>query len=204
MSCEIKGIVQPYPQYETFTKKDGTTDYKQNILIETFGQYPKLVAITIMGGEKINDIMAKNPAGSSVNVFFDPQSREYQGKYYTNLTVWKVEPGAATAQAMPVQAAAAQQWTVGQIVNGHQLHGDGVWRPVQAAPVQAAPVQNTFPAPTAQQPFPNPIPASQQYAAPAPVQQAAPQYAAPAPGAPVAANPAQQGFFNPDPNDLPF
>jgi len=104
----VKGIVKPYPQYEQYTKKDGTVDYKQTMLVETYGQYPKLVAMTVMGTEKITDILQKWVPGSAVDVHVNAESREYQGKYYTNLNVWKVEAGSQTSNGgggYPAQAA---------------------------------------------------------------------------------------------------
>lgn len=117
----IKGVVKPFPQYETYTKKDGATDYKQTMLVETYGQYPKLVAMTIMGSEKITDILQKWAVGSAVDVHVNAESREYQGKYYTNLNVWKVESGSQTVAAgQPVGGGTAQAAPMGAPVFGGQ------------------------------------------------------------------------------------
>jgi hypothetical protein len=152
----IKGVVKPFPQYETYTKKDGATDYKQTMLVETYGQYPKLVAMTIMGSEKITDILQKWAVGSAVDVHVNAESREYQGKYYTNLNVWKVENGSQTVAAgqgvaagVPAQAAPmGGPVFVGQPVSGGYL-------PQMAN----APAQVGFPMPVVpQSPFNQPQP----------------------------------------------
>jgi hypothetical protein len=133
----IKGVVKPFPQYETYTKKDGATDYKQTMLVETYGQYPKLVAMTIMGSEKITDILQKWAVGSAVDVHVNAESREYQGKYYTNLNVWKVESGSQTVAAgqgvnagVPAQAAPMGGQPMGGGYAPQMGSGSGVPMPV--------------------------------------------------------------------------
>ncbi|MCF8428745.1 MAG: DUF3127 domain-containing protein [Bacteroidia bacterium] len=62
---------------------------KQEFLIETGDQYPKKVMFSLMGA-KIDQNQVKE--GQEVVVSFDAESREYNGKYYTNLNAWKVTP----------------------------------------------------------------------------------------------------------------
>ena len=140
----VKGIVKPYPQYEQYTKKDGATDYKQTMLVETYGQYPKLVAMTVMGSEKITDILQKWVPGSAVDVHVNAESREYNGKYYTNLNVWKVESGSQTVQGV-----------ANGVQGGYPAQAAPMNSP-QNAPAQSA--QNGFPMPTVpQSPFNQPM-----------------------------------------------
>lgn len=69
---------------------------KQEFVIETGDQYPKKVLFSLMG-TKID----QNPVvlGQEVVVSFDAESREYNGKYYTNLNAWKI----SAAGSAPVQ-----------------------------------------------------------------------------------------------------
>lgn len=60
--------------------------------METDGQYPKKVCISIWG-DKINTSQLQ--VGKSLNISFDVESREYNGRWYTDVKAWKVE--AATA-----------------------------------------------------------------------------------------------------------
>jgi hypothetical protein len=66
---------------------------KQEFLIETGDQYPKKVMFGLMG-TKID----QNPysIGQEVVVSFDAESREYNGRYFTNLNAWKVTPASAS------------------------------------------------------------------------------------------------------------
>src|SRR5687768_13083501 len=68
---------------------------KQEIILETEGTYPKKVCIAIWG-DKINESLLK--VGSMLTVQFDVESREYNGKWYTDVKAWKVE-GASAGQA---------------------------------------------------------------------------------------------------------
>lgn len=65
--------------------------------METEGQYPKKVCVSIWG-DKINEANLK--AGSLLNISFDVESREYNGRWYTDVKAWRIEPaGAAAATA---------------------------------------------------------------------------------------------------------
>ena len=91
-------------------------------VIETDGEYPRKVAFTAFGEERV--AMAKNiPMGSPVQVTFSPESREFNEKWYTDLRASRVQPfvpgqmpaapagynwaGAAPAAAAPVAGAPA-------------------------------------------------------------------------------------------------
>jgi hypothetical protein len=72
---------------------------KQDIIVETEGQYPKKVCVSIWG-DKINESLLKE--GSQLTISFDVESREYNGRWYTDVKAWKVEAaGAATADIAP-------------------------------------------------------------------------------------------------------
>ena len=76
---------------QTGTGKNGQWK-KQDIIVETEGTYPKKVCISIWG-DKINESQLK--VGSMLKISFDVESREYNGKWYTDVKAWKIE--AATA-----------------------------------------------------------------------------------------------------------
>ncbi|HEX7755547.1 MAG TPA: DUF3127 domain-containing protein [Niabella sp.] len=65
---------------------------KQDIIVETQAQYPKKVCISIWG-DKINESLLK--IGNQLNISFDVESREYNGRWYTDVKAWKVEPASA-------------------------------------------------------------------------------------------------------------
>ena len=61
---------------------------KQEIILETDGQFPKKICIAIWN-EKINDSILQ--IGKSLRIDFDIESREYNSRWYTDVKAWKVE-----------------------------------------------------------------------------------------------------------------
>lgn len=61
---------------------------KQNFVIETEDQYPKKVCFSLWG-DKFN--VESFAIGSTVSVDFDVESREYNGRWYTDLKAWNIE-----------------------------------------------------------------------------------------------------------------
>ncbi|MCC6722495.1 MAG: DUF3127 domain-containing protein [Bacteroidia bacterium] len=64
---------------------------KQDAVFETLEQYPKKICITFWS-ERVDELK-KISEGETIKIFFDIESREYQGKWYTNLKAWKMETG---------------------------------------------------------------------------------------------------------------
>ena len=61
---------------------------RQDIIVETDGQYPKKLCITVWG-DKINE--AQLQISNLLKIEFDVESREYNSKWYTDLKAWKIE-----------------------------------------------------------------------------------------------------------------
>lgn len=72
---------------QTGTGKNGTWK-KQDIIVETEGTYPKKVCISIWG-DKIDE--SKLQPGNMLRIDFDVESREYNGRWYTDVKAWKLE-----------------------------------------------------------------------------------------------------------------
>jgi hypothetical protein len=62
---------------------------KMDFVLETTDKYPKKVCITLWGEEQINkyDLIA----GMTVTAFINIESREYNGKWFTDVKAWKIE-----------------------------------------------------------------------------------------------------------------
>ena len=86
---DINGKVILLMAEQTGQGKNGTWR-KLEFVIETQSQYPKKVCFSIWG-DKIDTAGIK--MGDDVVVSFDPESREYNGKWYTDLRAWKVVKG---------------------------------------------------------------------------------------------------------------
>jgi len=61
---------------------------KQDIIVETDGQYPKKVCISIWR-DKINE--GQLQIGNLLQIDFDIESREYNSKWYTDIKAWEIE-----------------------------------------------------------------------------------------------------------------
>lgn len=72
---------------QTGTGKNGEWK-KQDIIVETEGQYPKKVCISIWG-DKINESQLQ--IGKLLKIDFDIESREYNSRWYTDIKAWKIE-----------------------------------------------------------------------------------------------------------------
>lgn len=101
---EIQGKTIAVLPIESGTSAKGNTWQKRNFVIETPGQYPKKVCFQLFG-DKVNDCPN---VGEEVKVSFDAESREWNGKWFTQLNAWKVErQGAQPAPQQPVYAQTA-------------------------------------------------------------------------------------------------
>jgi len=71
---------------------------KQEFVLEQEGQYSRKVCISAWG-DKVD--VGTLVEGTMLNVHFDIESREFNGKWYTNLTAWKVETAEDSQQNIP-------------------------------------------------------------------------------------------------------
>lgn len=85
---ELSGkLIQLLP-LQTGNGKNGAWQ-KQDFVIETADQYPKKVCFSAWADKA--DSLKTIPMGSSVKVAFNAESREFNGKWYTDLRIWKIE-----------------------------------------------------------------------------------------------------------------
>lgn len=83
----IKGKVKAVLNIESGTSKLGNAWQKQEFVIETEGQYPKTIAFTLFG-DKVEQCPK---VGESVDVHFDIESREFNGRYFHNINAYRIE-----------------------------------------------------------------------------------------------------------------
>jgi hypothetical protein len=94
---EIKGRLVRILPAQTGQGRNGEWK-KQGFVIETEGTYPKKVHFQVWN-DKVN--VGSFATESMINVFFDPESREFQEKWYTDLTAWKVDTADGSIQNIP-------------------------------------------------------------------------------------------------------
>ncbi len=91
-------IVHPV---ENGISKAGKAWAKQSFVIETGGQYPKKIALTLWGEDKINQYDLQ--PGREITAHLELESREYNGRWYTEARAWKIEWTAEGARAPQYQ-----------------------------------------------------------------------------------------------------
>ena len=79
-------LVQLLP-LQTGTGKNGQWK-KQDIIVETDATYPKKICVSVWG-DKI-DTGSLQP-GNMLKIDFDVESREFNGRWYTDVKAWKIE-----------------------------------------------------------------------------------------------------------------
>ncbi len=94
---EISGtIIQVIPE-KTGTSARGPWR-KQEFVLETQAEYPKKVCFMVWG-EKIDEFAIQQ--GQQVRVEVDLESREYNGRWYTDVKAWRVSPLQQTNDGPP-------------------------------------------------------------------------------------------------------
>lgn len=105
MTCRGRGPFHPRERIvleligkitQVLPEKSGTSARgpwrKQEYVIEIPGEYPKQVCFMVWG-DKIDQFGIQQ--GQELTVHFDLESREYQGRWYTDVKAWRVEPAGA-------------------------------------------------------------------------------------------------------------
>ena len=87
MDLKIEGKVTQVLEEQSGTGKNGPWR-KQEFILETGGQYSRPVCIT-QWGEKIDQFSVEE--GEQLTAYIDIQSREYNGRWYTDVKAWKIE-----------------------------------------------------------------------------------------------------------------
>lgn len=97
---QITGKIVNVLPVESAVSKSGTQWKKQAFIVEYGDRYPKKVAIWLW-----NANIDKHPVriGLTVTAHVEPESKEHNGRYYTEIQAWKVD---GLASAAPAPAAA--------------------------------------------------------------------------------------------------
>ena len=92
---------------------------KQEYILETEGQYPKKVCF-MAWSDKIDEFAIKE--GESLVVSVDLESREYNGRWYTDVKAWKVTRAGASADNVPFNT--PEEFNTTQPESPHLLDDD--------------------------------------------------------------------------------
>ncbi len=74
---------------------------KQDFIVETLEQYPRKICMNVWGQDKVNELQGFNP-GETLTISINIESREFNGRWYTDIRAWKIQrEGAVEQQAAP-------------------------------------------------------------------------------------------------------
>ena len=88
MALEIEGKVILVLPEQSGTSQAGKTWRKQSFVIETEEQYPKKVIFNVWND--MVDTVKQLSSGEKVKVLFRVESRQFNERWYTDLTAWKI------------------------------------------------------------------------------------------------------------------
>ena len=117
MALEIEGTLAQKLPVQSGSSARGPWTKQEFILEFPDGNFTAKACFLAWGQEKVQDL-GKYQVGDKVKVSFNLKSREYNGRWYNDLQIWKIAPAgaqpAAPAQPAPqarsfAQAPACQQ-----------------------------------------------------------------------------------------------
>lgn len=107
---EISGkIIKALEVRSGISQRTGNKWMSQQFVIETHEQYPKHCVFSVFGEDRLKQFDIK--VGEEITVSFDIDAREYQGRWYNDISAWRVQRGVAPVAEEPVSYAAPAQTT---------------------------------------------------------------------------------------------
>lgn len=88
-TLELEGKLLKKMNVQSGTSAKGTWAKQEFVIEYQEGNYPASVCMSVWGEDKVNDLQKFNP-GDKVKVSFNLSSREYNGKWYTDVRVWRM------------------------------------------------------------------------------------------------------------------
>lgn len=63
---------------------------KQDFIVETIETYPRKICMNVWGDEKVAELAGYN-AGDNLSVSVNIESREFNGRWYTDVRAWRIQ-----------------------------------------------------------------------------------------------------------------
>ena len=107
MALEIEGRIARKLNVQTGTSSRGAWSKQEFVIEYQEGNFPTQLCMNVWGDDKVREL-EKYQVGDKVKISFNLSSREYNGRWYTDVRAWRIEP-AGQAQSAPVQQETYQQ-----------------------------------------------------------------------------------------------
>ena len=109
MALELEGTLSQKLAAQSGSSARGPWAKQEFILEYPDGNFTAKACFTAWGQDKVQEL-EKYQIGDKVKVSFNLKSREYNGRWYNDLQIWKIAPaGAPAAPAAPASAQPAPQ-----------------------------------------------------------------------------------------------
>jgi hypothetical protein len=112
MALELEGTLRHKLASQQGTSARGAWAKQEFILEFPDGNYTAQACFTAFGQDKVAEL-DKYQIGDRIRISFNIRSREYNGRWYNDLQIWRIapagQPTAAPAAAAPVSAPAFEQ-----------------------------------------------------------------------------------------------
>ena len=103
MALEIEGTIAQKLPVQSGSSARGPWAKQEFILEYPDGNFTAKVCFTAFGQDRVQDL-GKYQVGDKVKVSFNLKSREYNGRWYNDLQIWKIAPAGAVQPAAPAPA----------------------------------------------------------------------------------------------------
>ena len=120
MALEIEGTLAQKLPVQSGNSARGPWAKQEFILEYPDGNFTAKACFTAWGQDKVQDL-GKYQVGDKVKVSFNLKSREYNGRWYNDLQIWKIAPAGAQPAA-PAQPAPQARQGVRQHLRQLALH----------------------------------------------------------------------------------
>lgn len=97
-ALEIEGKIQQILARQNGNSARGSWTKQDFILEYQDGSFPATVCFTSFGEEKVAEL-DRYQVGDSVKVSFNLRAREYNGRWYNDIRVWRITPAGQGAPA---------------------------------------------------------------------------------------------------------
>ena len=104
MALELEGRLVRKLGVQTGTSARGAWSKQEFVFEYQEGNFPTQVCMNVWGEDKVREL-DKYQVNDKVKISFNLSSREYNGRWYTDVRAWRIEPAGAVRPASPEQPA---------------------------------------------------------------------------------------------------
>ena len=104
MALELEGTIRQKMGVQSGVSARGNWAKQEFILEYPDGNFTAQACFTAWGQDKVQEL-DKYQVGDKVKVSFNLKSREYNGRWYNDLQIWRIAPATPAAPAAPAVSA---------------------------------------------------------------------------------------------------